>query len=202
MSKEDKGKVKMTVIHFETESDNATLQANIHAIAQTLARALAPPPQRSVTQQLTGGNGAVQGEAVRPDDSDGETIDAEIIFASSGSKPSRQRSTPSSRSPIVLDLDLTSGETSLQAFYDLKKPDTENKRYFVIAAWFKEHREIAEVTMDHIHTAYRFLKLNTPKDASHPLRNLKAQGWMKKGADKGGYAVNHIGENEVNDMGK
>jgi hypothetical protein len=30
----------MTVIHFETESDNATLQEKIRAITQTLTRAL------------------------------------------------------------------------------------------------------------------------------------------------------------------
>jgi D-mannonate dehydratase len=43
LAKEDKAKIKMTVIHFETESDNATLQENIRAITQTLIRALASP---------------------------------------------------------------------------------------------------------------------------------------------------------------
>ena len=38
-----RGKVKMTVIHFETESDNATLQENIRSIANTLSRALTQP---------------------------------------------------------------------------------------------------------------------------------------------------------------
>jgi len=32
MAKEDKARVKMTVIHFETESDNATLQENIRSL--------------------------------------------------------------------------------------------------------------------------------------------------------------------------
>ena len=33
MAKQDIGKIKMTVIHFETESENATLQENVRAIA-------------------------------------------------------------------------------------------------------------------------------------------------------------------------
>jgi hypothetical protein len=41
LAKEDKAKIKMTVIHFETASDNSTLQENIRAITQTLTRALA-----------------------------------------------------------------------------------------------------------------------------------------------------------------
>ena len=39
MAKDDKAKVKMTVIHFETESDNLTLQENIRAISHALTRA-------------------------------------------------------------------------------------------------------------------------------------------------------------------
>jgi hypothetical protein len=41
MAREEKAKVKMTAIHFETESDNATLQENVRVIAHTLSRALA-----------------------------------------------------------------------------------------------------------------------------------------------------------------
>lgn len=200
MSKEDKGKVKMTVIHFETESDNATLQANIHAIAQTLTRALAPP-RIQPPAQLGNGNGSGSSELSDADEADFDSIDGEIVPASTSTKSSKPKGQITYRSPLVLDLDLASGDMPLQTFFDNKKPDSEAKKYLVIASWFKDYRSIEEVTMDHIHTAYRFLKLNTPKDASSPLRNLKSQGWMKKGSDKGAYSINHIGENEVNNMG-
>lgn len=57
MAREEKAKVKMTVIHFETESDNATLQENVRAIAHTLSRALASPQRIVPTPtQLTSNN--------------------------------------------------------------------------------------------------------------------------------------------------
>ena len=69
MAKEDKAKIKMTVIHFETESDNATLQENIRAITQTLTRALASP-QRVATPyvQLPSANGVDTNPNIRVDD--------------------------------------------------------------------------------------------------------------------------------------
>lgn len=201
MSKEDKGKVRMTVIHFETESDNATLQANIHAIAQTLSRALAPPVKFIPPAQLAPGNGNGGSPDEMTVDSEDEAIDVDFTPTTSKNKGKSSGNAAKPRSPTVLELDLTSGDLPLQTFFDEKKPEGENKKYLTIAYWFKENRNMPEVTMDHIHTAYRFLKLNTPKDASKPLRNLKGQGWMAKGKDTGAYAINHIGENEVNDLG-
>jgi hypothetical protein len=46
------------------------------------------------------------------------------------------------------------------------------------------------------------MKWNTPKDAGAPLRKMKnVQQWFNKGSGEGLYAINHIGENVVNDMG-
>lgn len=202
MAKEDKGKVKMTVIHFETESSNETLQENIRAIANTLTRALAPPLRVvQVPAQLPSGNGAgngaAHGEAPEADEYN-DVIDADVTDTPKKPKKAAARQLPS---PEVLDLDLTSGPMPLKTFLEQKKPDEDSKRYLVIAYWFKEYRKITEITMDHAHTAYRSMGWNTPKDASGPLRGMKKQGWMKRGSGKGAYAINHIGEGVVNDMG-
>lgn len=204
MAKEDKGKVKMTVIHFETESDNATLQENIRAIANTLTRALAPPP-RIVPQQLTSGNGAATngaGAAHAPEADDFEdAIDAEIV--SDSKKPKAKKAAASKgRSPVALDLDLTVGDVPLKQFMEQKKPNSDNKRYLVIAQWLKTNLNLEEVTMDHIYTGYRHMGWNVPDDAGGPLRQCKQQGWMKRGKGKGAYAINHIGEGVVNDIGQ
>jgi hypothetical protein len=202
LAKEDKGKVKMTVIHFETESDNETLQENIRSIAQTLSRALTPPQTRVVhaPAQLTSGNGASAEQAQEEDFVD--TLDADFD-ATTASKPKGRSNAPRQfRTPQSLDLDLTSGAVPFKTFMEQKKPAGDNKRYLVIAQWLKTYLNIDEITMDHAYTCYRSLGLNVPDDAGAPLRNAKSQGWMKKGTGKGTYAINHIGEGVVNDMGQ
>ena len=43
----------------------------------------------------------------------------------------------------------------------------------------------------------------TPIDPSQPFRTMKNKpySWMKSGTNKGFYAINHLGENEVDKMG-
>ncbi len=202
MAKDDKAKVRMTVIQFETESSNETLQENIRAIANTLTRALAPTPRVIQTPaQLGSGNGAsadgaAQGQLFDADDNE-DAIDADVTPLTKKAKKGAARQFPT---PEVLDLDLTSGDIPLKTFFEQKKPEGDNKRYLAIAYWLKEYLKITEITMDHAHTCYRSMGWNTPKDASSPLRAMKKQGWMRRGSSPGAYAINHIGEGVVNDM--
>jgi hypothetical protein len=204
LAKEDKGKVKMTVIHFETESDNATLQENIRSIAHTLSRALTQPTRVIHTPaQLSSGDGS-NGNAILELPVEEQDFDEAIDVSS---KPARSKAgkTSTSRQPVPLDLDLTSGDMPLKTFLENKNLDTDIKRYLAIAYWFKHHRNTAAITMDHAYTAYRFVDLgwNVPKDPSGPFRAMKQAryGWMGAGSEKGSYAINHIGENEVLKMG-
>ena len=84
MAREEKAKVKMTVIHFETESDNATLQENVRAIAHTLTRALAAPQRIVPTPtQLTSNN---EQAIDQPDDVDDQSgLDELDVLSSSPS---------------------------------------------------------------------------------------------------------------------
>lgn len=205
MAREDSGKVKMTVIHFETESSNATLQENIRAIANTLSRALTPPPRLiPKPTQLTTGSGVAgdngSSEAYMPDEFE-DVIDAEATPVSA--KPKNK--TVTLRTPQPLELDLISGNVPLKTFLEQKNPTTDLKRYLAIAYWLKEYRSINEITMDHAYTCYRFMGTgwSVPKDASAPLRKMKGKeyGWMNRGSAPGSFAINHLGENEVNKMG-
>jgi hypothetical protein len=79
LAKEDKAKIKMTVIHFETESDNATLQENIRAITQTLTRALASPQRVAyIPAQLPSANGVDTNPNIGVDD-EPDVLDAEVM---------------------------------------------------------------------------------------------------------------------------
>ncbi|HEX9927281.1 MAG TPA: hypothetical protein VGB02_01930 [Pyrinomonadaceae bacterium] len=154
MPKEDKAKVKMTVIQFETESDNATLQENVRAITNTLARALAPQPRViQAPPQLPNGNGntdngkqSEQGSLFDYTD-DADAIDGEVTPVASKPKP-KSNGAPKYTAPKAIDLDLTSGDTPLKAFIEQKNPEGDIKRYLVIAYWFKEFRGVNEITKD------------------------------------------------------
>ena len=205
MARENKAKVKMTVIHFETESDNATLQENIRAIAQTVSRALVSPPRLvPASAQLTASNGLAAAEAI-PDIEGVDAIDPETMQSTNGSSSSKKSGPRQYRTPQAVDLDLTSGDVPLKDFLEQKKPDGDIKRYLVITYWLKKYRNIEEVTMDHAYTCYRHMGTGwqVPGDAAAPFRAMKGKhyGWMKAGSAKGAYVINHLGENEVGRMG-
>jgi len=200
LAKEDKGKVKMTVIHFETESDNETLQENIRSIAQTLSRALTPPPPRIVhaPAQLASGNGT--GSELAQGDNGESALDADFELTPSPKPKPKAKGVAQLRTPQPLDLDLNAGDPPFKAFMEQKKPAGDTKKYLVVAQWLKTNLNIEEITMDHAYTCYRAMGWNVPNDAAVPFRNAKANGWMKKGATRGAYVINHIGEGVVNDM--
>jgi hypothetical protein len=208
MPKEDKAKIKMTVIQFETESENATLQENVRAITNTLIRALAPqprgiqapPPLPNGSGNNATNNGKHPEQGSLFDDTDNaDAIDGELTPAAS--KPKAKSHSRQLPVPQPLELDLTSGDMPLKVFLEQKKPVGDNKRYLVIAYWLKKNLNINQIDMNHAYTCYRFIGWNVPADASSPLRVMKKQGWMTKGSNKGAYSINHIGENVVIEMG-
>jgi len=107
--------------------------------------------------------------------------------------------------PQVIEVDFTSGETPLKAFLEQKSPDGDIKRYLAIAYWFRHQRDTNEISMDHAYTAYRHMGWSDwPKDVSSPFRTMKKKeyGYMRAGSNRGLYAINHIGEGVVEQMGQ
>lgn len=116
------------------------------------------------------------------------------------SSPSGSRNRPKPRSPKVIHLELKSGDVPFAAFAQSKKPTTHAARNLVVAAWFKLHRAIDAVTMDHVYTCYRAVEWPSGmEDFSLTLRQLKRRKLMdSKGV--GEYAINHIGMSNVDKM--
>jgi hypothetical protein len=173
-------------------------------VANTLARALTPPQPRAIPRpaQLPAGNGAAAGEnAPEEIDEFEDAIDVEATSVSTKAKPGKA---PTLRQPQPVELDLISGDVPLKAFMEKKNPTADVKRYLAIAYWLKQYRGLNEITMDHAYTCYRHMGTgwNVPKDASGPLRQMKKKqyGWMASGSTPGSFAINHLGENEVNNM--
>ena len=126
-----------------------------------------------------------------------ETAEGEA--APAAPRSSRTRRPP--KTPNVIELDLTS-PVSFENFAREKNPPSDQKKFLVVAAWFKLHRQIDAITADHVYTCYRAIKWpsNIP-DFGQPLRDLKARQLMLPGEKKGSYAINHLGLSEVDQLG-
>jgi hypothetical protein len=183
---------KMKFMFFEIEGNDETLQEGFRAINTAL---------RGMAGRHDGGDHAKALQAIEPLPVGPELSKEDLSEAEeAGERPSRSRNSKQRilRSPDVLDLDLLSGDVPLKAFLDRCNTEDTTKKYLLIAYWLKQYRNIQEVSMDHIHTGFRHMGWQTPKDAAYPLRIMKSQNqWFHKGEQKGYYKINHIGENQV-----
>jgi hypothetical protein len=195
--RDGKGSVKFRVIEFEVQGGNESIQEGLRSIATAIARSrpVVPPVVVEPVKALPSTDANL----------DEQDASAELVQGSPVADGNAGRVRPARRairSPSILELDLLSGEVSLKDFCEQKSPDSDWNRYLVIAYWLKKYRDITAVTMDHIHTCYRHMGWHTPKNAAQPLRELKSKrDWLSKGASKGEYQINHVGENEVMKMG-
>jgi hypothetical protein len=196
----DHGKVKVRVIEFEMEGSSQNLRDSIRDMVAAIGRSQqivrVPTP---LVQQLTKDSGAGTAHDTSdviidvPDDV--EAQDTEPESSKTASRAQRKLKTPK---PVSVDF--RNGPMPLKTFL-AKAPDVVDKRYALIAHWFKKYLNTNEITQDHVYTAYLEMGwTNYPKDVGQPLRALKGQGWFDKGGGGGAYAINHIGEGKAIDM--
>lgn len=198
----DKGRVKVRVIEFELDGSNQTLRESIRDIVGAIGgrtqqqQLLRAPALNDKTAAI-----AEQAAAIEPEDA---LTDTDEGGENGTSGPRARRSPP--RTPQILDLDFNSSDQPLSSLAQslTLESGTDTDRYTVIAWWLKEKLSIEEITADHIHTGYRYMKWNTPNDAGAPLRALKGRsyGYVKKGSKPGTYVLTHIGVNHVTDLMK
>lgn len=188
---EDARPSKMTVMIFQLEGDDATLQEGFKTISAAMSRVLPPTAQLLPSASRPSGLPAPLTDS---DDDDEEVLEVAATPVSRNTTNSKR----TVKSPQILDMDLATGELPLAEFLSKHPTEETTKRYLLIAYWLKNQRELEEVSMDHIHTCFRHMGWQTPKQAAQPLRDMKSRlGWFHKGEEKGHYKINHVGENEV-----
>ncbi len=208
MARDDKtadkgGKVKVRVIDFEMEGSNQTLRESIRDIVgaigksnTTIVRVAGKP---ALLEDAKKGNGAAE-IVSDADDEELEELDADSQVADEEVTETRPRRSYKVKTPKIVQVELRSGDMPLRTFL-AKAPDTIDKRYILIAYWYKTYREINQVSQDHIYTAYKEMSwTNFPKDVGQPLRALKKDGWFDKGTGGGAYSLNHMGDGKAVDL--
>lgn len=191
------GKIKFRFIEFEIDGSDGTLQESLKSLAAAISRnptsvnRLLKRDERPNEEDSTN-------EEINPTD---EVEEIEVIeHPKRASQSARKPSTPR-KVKVLTEFRLDDVTPTLKEFCVQKSPQSDYKKYLVIAFWFKEFKNITDITPDHVHTAYRAMNWATPKDPAQPFRDLKSKnGWLSNGETRGTYTINHIGENVVNDM--
>lgn len=198
--------MKFRIVEFEVEGGSPAVAQGLQQIALAIGRANGEPKTVSRAVNGSGLPGTKKPEREQlalglnselEKDSDDEEVISPPAAAHEGA--ALRRSAPRKRPSLqILEIELSGGPVPLKTFCDSLHPDSDTKKYLVIAEWMKEHRKISGVTAEHIHTAYRHMAWTTPDEPIQPLRDMKRRnGWFNKGAGKGVYEINHVGSNEV-----
>ena len=192
---------------IEMEGVTDTLADGLKSLATAISRGTVTAPLGRLLTQPKPPATPAKGEqnGFTPDIGDEEEDEAQFETASetsNGNVTDRAKRKYVPRAPQFLSsLDLTSGSVPLEEFVKQKNPVEIPDKYAVIATWFKEHRQLDEITADHIFTAFKLLKWQIPDDPGQPLRDLKSKKhWFDKGGSKGGYKINFLGTNSVAKM--
>lgn len=185
---------KMTVMIFQLEGDDSTLQEGFRTISTALNNVISP---RAIVRTLP----ATETKSISDSDVSGELEPDVEPLRTEPSQPSARRS--KFKSPEVLELDLTTGDLPLKHFLEPYSDKAIKTKYLLTAYWLLKHRGIKDVSPDHIHTCFRHMGAGwpTPKNAAQPLRAMKSdEQWFFKGDEKGTYKLNHIGEGKAEQL--
>jgi hypothetical protein len=185
------------LVILEAESPDGDLSQVVQNVLRS--QEIAAPTRRAaltaIAQKLPASN-----DPAEPADAV-EVEAAEVAAAEESTQSAPRANRPrKGKTPTVLPLDMTS-EVSFEDFARAKNPASDHKRFLVAAAWFKEHRQLDVITVDHVYTCYRHIKWSyNIADFSQPLRDLKHRQLMDLKA-KGQYSINHLGLGEVAKLG-
>ena len=200
---EQNGKVKVRIIEFEMEGSDISLQESLKSITAALSRpsaASTPRPVRypQISRQLDGGESGGESEEVE------EAELVEEIDQVQSTSPKRPRKPAKVVTPTVLrDVRFDDVSPTFAEFATDRNPKGDLQRCLCVAFWLKTYKDIAEININHIYTAFKVVGWPIPTNVVQPLRELAAtrDGRFSKGVEKGAYAINHVGENFINKLG-
>jgi hypothetical protein len=204
-------RVKLRWMELDVEGGTADLVEGFKSFATALSRgtSVTAPVRTLAPAKPTSDTPTAVIEAAIPkeqnsDAAEAETTDEVSCETTNGDGTDRPKRRPAPRAPKFLnDLDLTKAPVQLADFVQEKNPDGDMDKYAVIAAWFKQHLNTEEITIDHIFTAYKALgwQAQLPDNPSQMFRNLKNNKNWFDSSKRGTYKINWNGESAVNKMG-
>lgn len=197
---DDKGKVKFRFVEFELEGSNSTIEDSIKSIVSSMNRApigpvrTVPPNKQTLQISSPTGNENGQVEDLPMDESQTEDADEPREESRGEGTPGKPRKYTVPK--FLKDLDLDSGTVSFKKFADEQKPESDNRKYIVIAAWLKKHRNLDVITPDHIYTCNQKMAWKTQRDVGQPFRQMKKKSYFDA-AGRNLWSITHVGLDQL-----
>lgn len=160
-------------------------------------------PAGRIAAPITAAIAAGPVQTAAPEVEEAETVEDETDDEATPAAPRVPAKPRTYRTPKVLELDLNS-DPSWPDFAAEKKPASVADKYLAVAAWFKKHRGVDEISADHVYTCFIHPKVKwstSIDDFDGMLRYHKKRNRLTRAKGKGMYAINHIGLDEVEMMG-
>lgn len=199
------GKMKVRIIEFELEGSDASLQESLKSITAALSRptivhATAGRPQQRLSGMKASTAELVNGNGEQAEDLEFvEEVESEEEVVPVPAAPKKLRKPTKVATPSLVDVRFDDETPKFAEFVAQKDPKNDMQRYLCAAFWLKTYKGINEVSVDHMYTAYKVMGWALPAIPVQPMRELAAtrDKRFSKGAEKGHYAINHVGEGFV-----
>ena len=203
------GKGKITVVMFQLEGSDETLQDAIRVLGQGLEKLApgAPVYQRVLPPSRANGNAALPPggetdatiepeytEIDEPSEEDGAETTAHVP------KP-RKRRIQKALAPLK-GVDWESGKI-FDEYANEKRPANHSEKYLVVAGWFKNFRNEETITTAHIVAAFDKVDWPKPENIGQVFRNLKYKNeWFDNGEKNGQWCLAQRGINHLDRLGR
>jgi hypothetical protein len=197
------GKMKVRIIEFELEGSDMSLQESLKSITAALSRpsvVVAARHQQRLGTTKAAAEIVTNGAGEPTEDLEHvEEVEQEDEPTVGAAAPKKQRKPPKMAAPNLVNIRFDDGKPTFAEFVAQKDPKSDMQKYLCAAFWLKTCKSVNEVSIDHMYTAYKVMGWALPTVPVQPMRELAAtrDKRFSKGAEKGHYAINHVGEGFV-----
>ena len=204
--KPNTGRGKITVVMFQLEGDDATLQDAIQVLGQGMEKLASPAPiYRVVSPQPL----ANLSNSTTPTVVDGETPGGQDDEDETEETPQQpvKSAQPRKRKPMkalqpVKDIDWENG-TPFREYAQQKRPTTNADKLLIATGWFQRVRGEEFVTPSHVMAAFDLVDWDKPEDIGQLFRNVKHdKEWFDNGPKPKQWILAQRGANRLDRLGK
>ena len=190
------GRGKMTVVMFQLEGSDETIQEGFRVFGQALDK-IAPslPVQASLPIGAPRVSAPQENSDIEITPQEEEAGPQQELFQSQREKTSPRKIPKMS---LVKDLDLRPEDRqSLRDFHSSKNPSGQKENIAVFVYYLTKTLEIEGITPHHVFTCFKDVRVRTPRDLPQAIRETASRnGWVDS-SDGDDIKITNHGENFV-----
>jgi hypothetical protein len=193
---------KMTVMMFQLEGDDHTLQQGLNTISEAINKmvplrtvpSIAPPPVKH-------SNGTPSPQQLLP--LDDQLLNEEEKQLQENDTSRAPRDIREYRTPNFLhDFNLNpEGQIAWKEFAAEKNPQTLDAKYLTASSWITKHAGLETFTREHVFTCFRTVKWDELKDFTQPMRRMKSASSYFTNPKRGDWKLTTHGLEEAERLG-